>query len=214
MEPSLFVAEGRLWRNDDAQCRVFDPWSLIWQPADAVPAAARPVAAEAALADLAAANRIRRLPVAVIGPREPVGDQEATAAAVGAAIASLGLVLLTGGKGGVMAAASRGAAESGGLVLGYVPDEDWRMANPHVAVPLATGIGPVRNALIARACPVLIAVGGGYGTLSEIAYGLHFDKLVLTIADAPMVEGAVICRDVAEIRARVARRMLALDAAL
>ena len=150
----------------------------------------------------------------MIGPREPVGDQEATAAAVGAAIASLGLVLLTGGKGGVMAAASRGAAENGGLVLGYVPDEDWRMANPHVTVPLATGIGPVRNALIARACPVLIAVGGGYGTLSEIAYGLHFDKLVLTIADAPVVDGAVICRDVADIRARIARRMLALDGPL
>ena len=88
------------------------------------------------------------------------------------------------------------------------------MASPHVTVPLATGIGPVRNALIARACPVLIAVGGGYGTLSEIAYGLHFDKLVLTIADAPVVDGAVICRDVADIRARIARRMLALDGPL
>ena len=61
MEPSLFVAEGRLWRNDDAQFRVFDPWSLIWQPADALPAGARAITAEAALAELAAANRIRRL---------------------------------------------------------------------------------------------------------------------------------------------------------
>ncbi|MEN2991576.1 DNA-binding protein [Tistrella sp. BH-R2-4] len=214
MEPQLFVADGRLWRNDGVTARSFDPWALAWQDQTALPGDVAPVVAEDAVAMLAAGGGMRRLPVAVIGPREPVGDQEAIARALGAAIAGLGLVLLTGAKGGVMAAASRGAAEAGGLVLGLVPDEDWRMANPYVTVPLATGIGPVRNALIARASPVLVAVGGGYGTLSEIAYGLHFDKLVLTLADAPVVDGAVICADVTDARARIARRMLALDAAL
>ena len=92
-----------------------------------------------------------------------------------------------------------------------MPDEEWSAANPYVAIPLATGIGPARNAIIARAAEVLIAVGGGYGTLSEMAYGLHFDRLVLTLGDAPAVPGAIACASVEEALDRACHRLLRLD---
>lgn len=119
-----------------------------------------------------------------------------------------GLQLLCGGKSGVMEAACKGCLEAGGLPVGLLPDEDWRQANPYVAIPIATGIGPARNALIARAAQALVAVGGGYGTLSEMAFGLHFGRPVLTLGEAPPVEGAEACADVDDAIGRIARHLL------
>ena len=90
-----------------------------------------------------------------------------TAEEIGRELTGLGLQLLTSGKSGVMEAASKGALEAGDLPVGILPDEDWTAANPYVAVPIATGLGPARNAVIARVCEVLIAVGGEYGTLAR-----------------------------------------------
>ncbi len=80
-----------------------------------------------------------------------------------------------------------------------------------MTVPLATGLGPARNAIVARACEALVAVGGEYGTLSEMAFGMHFDRLVLSMLNAPVVNGVVACATIEEVTERVALRVLRLD---
>lgn len=150
----------------------------------------------------------RALPVAVVGPRSANAVQLATAEAVGRALAELGVPLLTGGRKGVMEAASRGAFNAGGLTIGFIPDEDWRAANPYVTLPLATGLGPARNVLIARSAEALIAIGGEYGTLSEMAFGMHFGKPVFSLCDAPAVVGVTVCTDVEDCMTRLAESLL------
>ena len=110
-----------------------------------------------------------RAPVAVIGPRDANLKARQTAFLAGAGLASLGLVLLCGGKGGIMEAACEGAASSGGVSVGLLPDAEWDAANRFVSISIATGIGEARNALVARAALALIAIGNSYGTLSEVA---------------------------------------------
>jgi len=84
------------------------------------------------------------------------------------------------------------------------------MANPYVTVPIATGLGVARNALVARAALCLVAVGGGYGTISEIAFGLQFEKNVFGLADGPRIEGIHLCADAAQAADGVARTVLGL----
>jgi len=91
---------------------------------------------------------------------------------VGAAIARLGAVLFCGGRTGVMEAASRGAARAGGAVVGVLPGFDRRDANRWVTIPVVTGMDQARNVVLVRSCDAIIAVGGSYGTLSEIALAL------------------------------------------
>jgi len=119
--------------------------------------------------------------VAVIGGKE--ADHLALKAAheTGRLLGKLEITVLTGGGGGVMEAASRGAAEAGGLTLGILPGDDTSSANPHVLVPVATGFGIGRNIIIARTADAVIAVDGQYGTLSEIAYALQLGKPVIGI---------------------------------
>ena len=92
-----------------------------------------------------------------------------------------GAVVVTGGRGGAMAAASEGAASAGGLVVGLLPGLDRSEANPFVTVAVPTGLGELRNGLVVRACDAMIAVRGGYGTLSEIALALQAGKRVVGI---------------------------------
>ncbi|HSO98850.1 MAG TPA: TIGR00725 family protein [Solirubrobacteraceae bacterium] len=102
-----------------------------------------------------------------------------TAREVGERLAAAGAILLTGGRGGVMEAASRGAAQGGGMTVGILPGCDRAQANQWVRVAIPTGLGELRNGLLVRAADALIAVGGGYGTLSEIALGLQANKVVI-----------------------------------
>jgi len=163
---TLFLNGDRGILHDGA--RRFDPRKLAWTALDTP----------------------RMVPVGVIGPRQASERQIAVAERLGRRLGELRIPLLNGGKNGVMEAVSKGCAESGGLVLGFVPDEEWGAANDYVTIPLATGLGPARNVLIARASLALVAIGGEYGTLSEMAFGLHFDKPVFTLEDAPEVDGA------------------------
>ena len=103
-----------------------------------------------------------------------------------------------------MEAASRGASQSGGIVMGLLPGDEWETANPYVTIPLASGIGPTRNSIIARAARVLVAVGGGVGTITEMAYGLHYDRPVLALPSAPEVPGVQRFQDVDTVMAEVA----------
>lgn len=147
-----------------------------------------------------------RLPVGVIGPNDASPAELDMAEAIGRAIAGLGLPLICGGRGGCMRAASKGAAKAGGLVIGILPTTDWSSANEFVSVPVATGIGEARNAIIASACFALVAVGGGHGTLSEIALGLKMERLVITMPDANRVEGALVCETVEQAMAAIIER--------
>jgi len=92
---------------------------------------------------------------------------------VGRLLAAGGAIVVCGGRGGVMAAASRGAASAGGTVIGMLPGDDRSDANEWVTVAIPTGIGELRNGLIVRTADAMVAVGGAYGTLSEIALGLQ-----------------------------------------
>jgi uncharacterized protein (TIGR00725 family) len=103
----------------------------------------------------------------------------AAAEAVGRVLASHGAVVVCGGLGGAMEAACRGAKEAGGTTVGLLPGGDREAANPFVDVALPTGLGEARNALIVRVVDALVAVGGGYGTLSEIALALRIGKPVV-----------------------------------
>jgi uncharacterized protein (TIGR00725 family) len=110
--------------------------------------------------------------VAVVGPGEATAEQIVAAEAVGRGLARAGALVITGGHGGVMAAASRGAADAGGVALAILPGTDRHAANEWATFAIATGLGELRNGLIVRAADVLVAVGGAYGTLSEVALAL------------------------------------------
>jgi uncharacterized protein (TIGR00725 family) len=117
--------------------------------------------------------------VAVVGPGAASPEQEAVAEEVGRLLARRGAVVVCGGLGGVMEAACRGASREGGTTVGLLPGLDRGAANPFVSVAVATGLGEARNALVVRAADALIAVGGAYGTLSEIALALKAGKPVI-----------------------------------
>jgi uncharacterized protein (TIGR00725 family) len=121
----------------------------------------------------------QRIRIAVIGGSRPGRAALESALEVGRLIARAGAVVVCGGLGGVMEAASRGAREEGGLVIGILPGASAADANPWVDVPIATGLGYTRNSLVVMNADAVIAVDGEYGTLSEIAYGLiHGRKVV------------------------------------
>ena len=92
---------------------------------------------------------------------------------VGRLLAQRGAYIVCGGRGGVMAAASKGCAQAGGTVVGMLPGDDRSDANQWVSVAIPTGLGELRNGLIVRTADAMIAVGGAYGTLSEVALGLQ-----------------------------------------
>lgn len=111
--------------------------------------------------------------MAVVGASNPTGEDLDDAESVGRELAQRGAIVVCGGRGGVMAAASRGAADAGGTVLGILPGLDRSDANEWLTVSIPTGLGELRNGMVVRAAEVIIAIGGAYGTLSEIALGLQ-----------------------------------------
>jgi uncharacterized protein (TIGR00725 family) len=124
----------------------------------------------------------QRLRIAVIGGSRPGRQAVETAFEVGRLIARAGAVVVCGGLGGVMEAACRGAKEEGGLTIGLLPGGSPADANPWVDVPVATGLGYTRNALVVMNADAVIAVDGEYGTLSEIAYGKIHGRRVVGLA--------------------------------
>jgi len=135
-------------------------------------------------------SRVSRVLIAVIGSSSCNAEVAACAETVGRLLAEHGAVLLCGGLGGVMEAAARGAKQRGGLTVGILPGADPGEANPYIDVPLATGMGEMRNALIVRAAQAAIAIGGGWGTLSEIAMAQRIKTPVVGLHDAfaPAIE--------------------------
>src|SRR4030042_1807265 len=110
--------------------------------------------------------------IAVIGNSSCSPEEAKLAGSVGELLAQRGATIICGGLGGVMEAACRGAKSQGGLTVGILPGQDSSMANPCVDIPVVTGIGEARNLAVVKSAQAVIAVGGSYGTLSEIAYAL------------------------------------------
>lgn len=110
--------------------------------------------------------------IAVIGNREAEPAQLKLAEEVGREIARAGAILICGGLTGVMSAACKGAQSEGGLTIGVLPGSSAKDANPYVQIPIVTNIGYARNVIVVKSAQAVIAVGGGYGTLTEIGYAL------------------------------------------
>jgi uncharacterized protein (TIGR00725 family) len=123
----------------------------------------------------------RRVQISVIGAGESEEEIFRAAEEVGRRIAEAGAVLICGGRGGVMEAASRGAAEAGGTVIGVLPTLSPADANPYVTHAVATGIGEARNLAVVASGEAVIAVGGEWGTLSEIAHARKIGRPVVAI---------------------------------
>jgi len=119
--------------------------------------------------------------IGVLGPHICSPEERDLGLEVGREIAKTGAILVCGGLGGMMEAASEGAKKNGGLVVGILPGEDAADANAFVDVSIPTGLGALRNALLVRACDAVIAISGGYGTLSEIGFALRLHIPVVGI---------------------------------
>ncbi|HET9052213.1 MAG TPA: TIGR00725 family protein [Candidatus Dormibacteraeota bacterium] len=120
--------------------------------------------------------------VAVCGASEATERERALAEECGRELAVRGAVVLCGGLGGVMAAAARGVRSAGGTSVGLLPGDDAGAADADVTIAIPTGLGEIRNALIARSCAAMVAIGGGYGTLAEVALALRLARPVAGLA--------------------------------
>lgn len=124
-------------------------------------------------------STLRRPYVAVIGASNATEWELQTAGSLGRLLAEAGCVLVCGGLGGVMDAAARGAGSAGGISIGILPGDERESASRHLTVAIATGFGEARNAIVARSADAVIAVGGEFGTLSEIALALKVGTPVI-----------------------------------
>ena len=141
--------------------------------------------------------------VAVVGAAEAAPEQCEQALAAGRRLAELGAVVVTGGRGGVMEAACEGAKQAGGLTIGILPGLDRSEANAFVDVPIPTGLGEMRNALVVRAVDAVVAIGGAWGTLSEIAFARQAGKAVFGVGSWELgPDGVIAVADGAEAAER------------
>lgn len=150
--------------------------------------------------------------VSVIGGSECSASEAEVAEEVGRLLALAGVGIVCGGRGGVMEAACRGAWEAGGLTVGLLPGASGEEGNDYLSVVLPTGLGEARNVMVVRAGDAVIAIGGGLGTLSEIAHALRLQKPVVALgtweATAPHGETFAV------VRAETARDAVALALSL
>jgi uncharacterized protein (TIGR00725 family) len=135
--------------------------------------------------------------IAVVGPGDASPSQLEAAEAIGAALAEAGAIVVCGGLGGVMEAACRGSRRAGGITIGILPGTERTAANAYVTVAIPTGMGELRNGLVVRAADALIAVGGAYGTLSEVALALKTNVPVIGL-DTWEIDGVQRAADAQE----------------
>ncbi|MBC5806280.1 MAG: TIGR00725 family protein [Candidatus Eremiobacter antarcticus] len=113
--------------------------------------------------------------IGVVGGRDAEASLLAAAEDIGRELAERGAIVVCGGMGGIMEAAARGCVRAGGIVVGILPTESAADANAHVTIPVVTGMNEGRNIIVVRTSEALIAIGGSYGTLSEIALALRLN---------------------------------------
>jgi uncharacterized protein (TIGR00725 family) len=152
--------------------------------------------------------------VAVAGAGDAAEPELAVAEEVGAGLAAAGAVVVTGGLGGVMEAACRGARSQLGVTVGLLPGVDRAEANGWVSVAIPTGLGELRNGLVVRSSDAVVAIGGGPGTLSEIALALKTGRGVVGLGtwDVPGITPAASAAEAVTLALDLARRRSAASA--
>lgn len=210
MKTGDLMLDARQKRLRDANGRAYDLATHQWQVDEGTVSGRRLTVVEALRWVQHDSGHPRREPVAVVGGRRAGVDDLAKAHALGAGLAKIGLVVLCGGRGGVMRAVCEGVASEGGVSVGLLPGDTIADANDAVTIPIATGIGLARNVLIARAALCIVAIGGSYGTLSEMAFGMSFGKAVFALRGTPAIDGVEIVASVDAAIDAVARVALGL----
>lgn len=132
---------------------------------------------------------VRKTHIGVIGAGECSPEDFEIAHEVGYLVAQREWVLICGGLGGVMEGAAKGCSSGGGMTVGLLPGTDRYSANPYIALAIPTGMGEARNVLVVRASDVILAIAGGYGTLSEIGFALKVGKPVVGLKTWPGITG-------------------------
>lgn len=148
----------------------------------------------------------RQKVIGIIGGRRASKKLLKEAEEAGRLVAKSGYALLTGGLGGVMEAASRGAHEAGGITIGILPHDTASSANDYIMIAIPTGLGIGRNVIVARASDGLIAVAGEYGTLTEIAFALQMGKPVVGIGSWD-IDGVIQAKNAEEAVGIVLREL-------
>jgi len=136
--------------------------------------------------------------LAVVGGSMPSPSEINLAYKVGKLAAEKDYIVVTGGLGGVMESASKGAKNAGGLVIGVIPFADKRYANPYVDIVVGTGMGHARNIVLVQTADIVVAIGGSYGTLSEIAIALKEGKTVFGLGSWA-ISGVVPLHNISEL---------------
>ena len=136
--------------------------------------------------------------IGVIGAGTCTASTYSVSRDLGFEIGKRGWTLVCGGLKGVMEGAARGCSEAGGITLGILPGLDKRSANPYITFPIPTGLGDGRNLLVVRSSDILVAVAGGYGTLSEMALALKVDKPVIGLKTWKEIPGVHYADDYLE----------------
>lgn len=211
MKTGDLMLDARQKRLRDANGRAYDLATHQWQVDEGTVSGRRLMAVEALRWVQRDSGHPRREPVAVVGGRRASVDDLAKAHALGAGLAKIGLVVLCGGRGGVMRAVCEGVASEGGVSVGLLPGDTIADANDAVTIPIATGLGIARNAVIARAALCVVAVGGSYGTLSEMALAMHCGRVVFALRGAPAIDGVDVLGSVDAALDALARYALGLD---
>jgi len=148
--------------------------------------------------------------VAVIGPGEGATEQDrADANRAGTLLAEAGVVVITGGQGGVMGAAALGALDGDGMSVGLLPSSDRADGDPAHTVLLPTGLGELRNGLVVRAADVVLAIGGSWGTLSEVALAVRVGTPVVAVRSWDLPAGSVDLAPDIEVAVASVLRLLA-----
>jgi uncharacterized protein (TIGR00725 family) len=195
----------------DARGQRFDAAARTWCASPGKPRG-EPIDAIAAAAWLQReSGHPHRVPVGVVGTRDANPARYAVAEAIGHGLATMGFAVLCGGRTGVMEAACKGVAAAGGVSIGLLPGREISDANAYATYVIASGIGEARNAIIARGALCLVAIGGGFGTLTEVAFARNYGKLVVGLEGAPQAAGVAHVATVEEALARVARCALGMD---
>jgi uncharacterized protein (TIGR00725 family) len=128
--------------------------------------------------------------IAVIGGSQASKQEIKTAEDIGRELAKRGVTIVCGGLGGVMEAACRGASSEGGITIGILPGENRNEANRYVQIPIVTGMGYARNVAVVKSAQAVIAVGGSYGTLSEIGHAIQSGIPVIGIDSWSLIKGS------------------------
>ncbi len=128
----------------------------------------------------------------MIGAGDATGELYEQAREVGRLVAERGGIVVCGGFGGIMEAAARGATEAGGVAIGVLPDEDRQRANEYLSYCVATGMGQARNLAVVCSGDAVVAVGGGYGTLSEVGFALKVGRPVVALSSWDLGESVTV----------------------